>query len=420
MAKMENNEIKNSKLIPRLRFPGFEGGWEEKALDETGFLTAGGTPSTLNEDYWGGNINWLQSGAVQNCIINEQAVIKKITKLGLQHSAAHLIRPDSVLIAITGATCANVGYLTFESAANQSVVSIETDDDYNAMFLYYKLLMERTNILSYKGGSAQSGVTLKALKGLSILIPSSLSEQQKIAKCLFSMDDLIFEQGRKVDALKEKKKGLMQQLFPQPGETTPRLRFPGFEGEWKAKKLGEMITEVKDTTTGSINIPLYSLTIEEGVTEKTDRYERGFLVTKKENLFKIVSPNDFVSNPMNLRFGAIDYNKNDFCVCVSGYYDVFRFKEGGTTVFWSNYLKSDLMLHVYDVIAIGSLLEKRRVYFSTLQNLELLVPTLPEQQKIASCLSSLDDLIAAESAKVEALKDHKKGLMQQLFPQPTK
>ena len=104
MAKMENNEIKNSKLIPRLRFPGFEGEWEEKALNETGFLTAGGTPSTLNEDYWGGNINWLQSGAVQNCIINEQAVIKKITKLGLQHSAAHLIRPDSVLIAITGAT----------------------------------------------------------------------------------------------------------------------------------------------------------------------------------------------------------------------------------------------------------------------------------------------------------------------------
>lgn len=199
---------------------------------------------------------------------------------------------------------------------------------------------------------------------------------------------------------------------------TPALRFPEFrnDGEWEEKKLGELIEEVKETVNNHITIPLYSLTIEDGITSKTERYERGFLVTKKDNAFKVVFPNDFVSNPMNLRFGAVGYNQNPFKVCVSGYYDVFRFKETGVTVFWNNYLKSELLLHKYDEIAIGSLLEKRRVYFSNLQNLRLLVPSLPEQRKIADYLSSMDELISSTNSKLEQLKKHKKALMQKLFP----
>lgn len=399
MAKMENDEMKNGKLIPRLRFPGFEGKWEEKKLGEVATFKRGMTITA--KDTKNGDVPVIAGGQTPSCYHN-------------------VSNREGETIAISGSG-AYAGFVSFWNTPVflSDSFSVETEIDIDKKYAFYYLKHKQQDLFFMQKGAGVPHVHGTDVGNLIIPLPS-LPEQQKIASCLSELDNLIAAQGQKVDALKEKKKGLMQQLFPQPGETTPRMRFSGFEEEWKAKKLGEMITEVKDTTTGSINIPLYSLTIEEGVTVKTDRYERGFLVTKKENLFKIVSPNDFVSNPMNLRFGAIDYNKNDFCVCVSGYYDVFRFKEGGTTVFWSNYLKSDLMLHVYDVIAIGSLLEKRRVYFSTLQNLELLVPTLPEQQKIASCLSSLDDLIAAESAKVEALKDHKKGLMQQLFPQPAK
>ena len=178
-------------LTSKKRLKGFTEEWKEKSLEEMGFLTAGGTPSTMNPEYWGGDINWLQSGAVQNCLIMPDAVEKKITEAGLQNSSAYLIRSNSVLIAITGATCANVGYLTFESAANQSVVSVEPYEDYDAMFLYQKLLTEKNTILSNKGGSAQSGVTLKALKQLTILVPPSIQEQRAIADLLTAMDDEI-------------------------------------------------------------------------------------------------------------------------------------------------------------------------------------------------------------------------------------
>lgn len=200
-------------LTGKKRLAGFTGEWEERRLDEIGFLTAGGTPSTMEPSYWGGDINWLQSGAVQNCIITPDAVIKTITKAGLQNSAAYLIKPDSVLIAITGATCANVGYLTFESAANQSVVSIEPNEENCAMFLFQKLLTERTNILSNKGGSAQSGVTLKALKQLTIVVPPTIAEQSAIATVLSRMDTEIAALEQKRDKYIAIKSGMMQNLL---------------------------------------------------------------------------------------------------------------------------------------------------------------------------------------------------------------
>ena len=167
-------------LTSKVRLKGFNEPWVEMELGELGIMKSGGTPSTNTPEYWGGNINWLQSGAVQNCVIYQEAVNLKITELGLSKSAAYLISKDSVLIAITGATCANIGYLTFESAANQSVVSIEPYKDTDAKFLYQKLLTERDKILSNRGGSAQGGVTLNQLKKLVITIPNNLEEQKSI------------------------------------------------------------------------------------------------------------------------------------------------------------------------------------------------------------------------------------------------
>lgn len=156
-------------MEPKIKIKGFDGEWSSKSLYDLGFMTAGGTPSTFIKEYWNGNINWLQSGAIQNNVIDEKAVVKKITEEGLSHSSAYLTKPDSVLIAITGATCANVAYLPFQSSANQSVVSVEINEECDSMFLFQYLLTKRGNILSYKGGSAQSGVSLGNLKKLKFL-----------------------------------------------------------------------------------------------------------------------------------------------------------------------------------------------------------------------------------------------------------
>lgn len=196
----------------------------------------------------------------------------------------------------------------------------------------------------------------------------------------------------------------------------PPLRFPEFrdtEG-WEVRELSEFITERSESP--NKKIPLYSLTIEEGVVPKTERYERSFLVKDEEEAYKMIYPNDFAFNPMNLRFGAIARYSGNENVALSKYYNIFHCDNSVDARFCEMYFKSYGMLTHYNDIATGTLIEKRRVHFSNFLQLKINFPKLSEQQKIASCLASLDDLITAESQKLDALKAHKKGLMQQLFP----
>lgn len=197
----------------------------------------------------------------------------------------------------------------------------------------------------------------------------------------------------------------------------PEIRFEGFTEAWEQRKLGESILEYTERTSDFIQYPLYSLTIESGVTEKTERYERSFLVTKDEDLFKIVPPKCFVTNPMNLRFGAIGYNKNPYRVSVSGYYDVFSIDDGECSDFWQAYLKTQIALRKYDDMATGSLIEKRRVYLSELKNIFFLEPTeLGEKKRIGTFFRHLDNLITLHQRKYEKLLDLKESMLYKLFP----
>ncbi len=200
-------------LNGKTRLHGFSGEWVDIQLSQIGDMFAGGTPSTFNKEYWDGDICWLHSGAVQNCFVYPSNVQRKITSLGLQHSAARLIKADSVIVAITGATCANIGYLTFVSAANQSVVAIEPTAAYDSKFLYYKLLKSREQILSHKGGSAQSGVSLRSLSSVRIFIPADKKEQKAISDILLSIDAEIISLESKRDKNALIKQGMMQELL---------------------------------------------------------------------------------------------------------------------------------------------------------------------------------------------------------------
>jgi type I restriction enzyme S subunit len=200
-------------LTGQTRLPGFHGEWEVKQLDELGSCFAGGTPSTTRPDYWGGDVLWLPSGRVQNNILGEPSDSEvRITRRGLAESAAKRIKPHSVLVAITGATCANVALLQFEAAANQSVVAVEPFDGANASFLFYSLLMERAQILSRQSGSAQGGINLKAVKAITIRYPSP-REQTAIAGVLSDMDAELSALEARRDKTRALKQGMMQELL---------------------------------------------------------------------------------------------------------------------------------------------------------------------------------------------------------------
>ena len=169
---------------------------------------------------------------------------------------------------------------------------------------------------------------------------------------------------------------------------------------WEQRKLGEVIQERNIRTSDFDKFPIFSLTIESGVTPKTERYERSSLVTKTEDLFKVVKPNEFVTNPMNLRFGALGYNTQKYDISVSGYYDVFSIDGNNCSGFWNAYFKTQQVMNIFDNVATGSLVEKKRVKYSTLKQIYVSVPSaIEEKNKISKFMSFTDHLITLHQSK---------------------
>lgn len=240
-----------------------------------------------------------------------------------------------------------------------------------------------------------------------------LPEQQKIAECLDSVDALIAAQGRKVEAMRAHKKGLMQQLFPQEGETQPRLRFPEFAGagDWKEVPLAKFIEEFRDKSTVQDEYEVMT-SARSGLVRQRDYYDND-RITERNNIgFNVIPP-----NYMTYRSRSDDqkfyFNENNLGIIgiVSVYYPVFRILRGSNKFFVKLFSAFSRLIGKYSVGTSQTVLS-----INQLKKIRLPVPVEAEQRRIADCLTSLDDLIAAESRKLDTLKTYKKGLMQQLFP----
>lgn len=258
-----------------------------------------------------------------------------------------------------------------------------------------------------------------------ILLPKPTpKEQQKIASCLSSLDELVEAESQKLEALKAHKKGLMQQLFPQEGEKVPKLRFPEFKdsGEWVWDVLGECLLEPPKY---GINAPAVPYSEELPTYLRiTDISEDGhFLASKK------VSVNREITEENYLQEGDIVLARTGASVGKSYKY---RIKDGELVFAGflirvrpdTNKLNSELLFQYLStpqywkwVRFISARSGQPGINGTEYSLMPLsLPPSIDEQQKIANCLSSLDEQIAAQSKKIEALKAHKKGLMQRLFP----
>jgi len=249
-----------------------------------------------------------------------------------------------------------------------------------------------------KGGT-RTRLYFATLCSCSLPMPS-IPEQQKIADCLSSLDELIELQAKQLEALQAHKQGLMQQLFPREGETTPRLRFPEFRdaGPWEVKRLGELLDYerpdkyiVESDNYEPQGIPV--LTANKSFVLGYTSEQNGIYEDLPAIIFDdFTTDKKFVDFPFKVKSSAIKILKPKG-------ENVIRF------VFeLMNLIQFDPGQH-------------KRYYISEYQHISVLVPNTAEQQKIADCLSSLDELIELQAKQLEALKAHKKGLMQQLFPQ---
>lgn len=242
----------------------------------------------------------------------------------------------------------------------------------------------------------------------------SLPEQQKIADCLDSADALIVAQGRKVEALKAHKKGLMQQLFPQEGETQPRLRFPEFQdsGDWVIKLGGELFANRKEK--GEAGLPIYSVTMNDGMVPRSS-FDRNFYDIENPLGNRKAHRGDIAYNMMRMWQGALGTAPED-CM-VSPAYVVLKPRSGACAEFFAYFFKLPQSLKLLTITSRGLTKDRLRLYFDDFANMPMRVPDKREQQRIADLLNSLENLITAEARKLDMLMSYKKGLMQRIFPQ---
>ena len=418
-------------LVPKLRFPEFRDGegWKSKTLGQMGTFIRGltYTPGDVADK----GLLVLRSGNIQD---GSLVFDKDLVFVEKGCAPDLLLRGGDVVICMSNGSKALVGK---SGEYRQDYSGEVTIGAFCSLFRpknpFSKIAFRSEQYSDFVADSIMGGninnLKNSTLEGFPFPVPPSAPEQQKIAECLSSVDELIAAQARKLDALKTHKKGLMQQLFPREGETQPRLRFPEFQnaGEWDVTTIGDLKPFVTSGSRGWA--PFYA--------------EKGELFVRITNLWRSsiyldLTDSKFVQLPPGANEGVrTQLKEHDVLISITADIGIIGYVD--ETVPSPAYINQHIALVRFDA---GQLCGKYIAYFfaseksqrlfgaSTdtgtkagmsligIQKIELMLPGLPEQQRIADCLTSLDDLIAAQTQKLEALKTHKKGLMQQLFPSP--
>ena len=417
-----------SHLVPKLRFPEFEDAepWERLTIDAVAELKNG---YAFKSDTYveTGDFHIVTIGNVQEGRLELEST-KSIATLPQDIQDHQILKPADILVSMTG----NVGRVCLVSAddllLNQRVGKLiprRIDRDF-----FFQLLNReefRSAMQLAAAGGAQGNVSASGIKSFAFARPVDPTEQRSIADCLGSLDDLIAADGRKLEALRQHKQGLMQQLFPQPGETRPRLRFPEFEDapDWEEVTLGTLLDRPPDYGVNAAAVP-FSESLPTYI-RITDINDDGQFASRARVSVDIdatdeqyLEDGDIVLARTGASVGkSYRYREEDGRLVYAGF--LIRVRPSPERLL-SQFLAAYLSTWSYwDWVRLTSERSGQPgVNATEYASIPLPLPpdrrTLAEQQKIADCLTSIDDQLNAQARKLDTLKQHKQGLQQQLFP----
>ncbi|MDE0509526.1 MAG: restriction endonuclease subunit S [Gammaproteobacteria bacterium] len=388
---------KPSQLIPQLRFPEFRkaGEWKIKPISKLAHITKG---VQLNRaTITGGEFPVWNGGVTPSGFHNEWNTEGKVITISEGGNSCGFVNRSSQRFWL-GGHCYALKNLSSE---------VEGD------FLFQSLKSNETKIMRLRVGSGLPNIQRHDIERFPVVFPHSV-EQQLIADCLGSLDDLITAEGRKLEALRQHKQGLMQQLFPQSGKTVPRLRFAEFRDlpEWDLRTLSsasDVNPRNEELPERFIYIDLESvknsvLTERKEISRDAAPSRAQRLLSHKDIIYQTVRP--YQRN--NLFFDA-----NDGCkyVASTGY---AQLRANESPEFLYQLLHTDSFVSSVLARCTGS--NYPAINPSALASIEVSLPRKVEQKRIANFLDSMDDLITAKTRMLELLRKHKKGLIQKLFP----
>ena len=400
-----------NQYTPELRFPEFHDEWQMKHLGEIAVFYKGKGISKSEASLQGKTpcVRYGELYTYYNEIITET---KSFTNI--QTDNLFLSKKNDIIIPSSGETKEDISTASCVMkngiALGGDINIIRTNND-GIFFAYYLNNAKKYDIAKIAQGISIIHLYNEQLKNLSVCFPT-LSEQRKIASCLSSLDDLIKSVGDKIELLKQHKKGLMQKLFPKKECNVPELRFKGFEGEWEEIKFGSILKENKNVSKVDNEDILLSSTIN-GIFLNSEvfSHQRGMNTIG----YRKIKLNMLILSAQNLHLGNANVNLKYEHGLISPAYKTYEIINTDP-IFFSHWIKRDSSKFFFFLATTeGASACRRNVVWDKLYNQLICIPTLAEQQKIASCLSSIDTAIEETEKKLQMLQQHKKGLMQKMF-----
>ncbi len=402
---------------PIIRFKGYQDDWEQRKLIEIALQTyGGGTPKTANEEFWKGNIPWIQSSDLLEERLFNVKPRKYISQEAISKSSTKLVPQNSIAI-VTRVGVGKLAFMPFSYATSQDFLSLselKIEPEF-AVYALYKMMRLVSNEVQ---GTSIKGITKDELLAKEILIPDC-KEQKKIGAYLHNLDDLITLHQRKCDETKKLKKYMLQKMFPQNGEKVPEIRFSGFTDDWEQRKLGEVA-------------PLRG-----GYAFKSSEYKKdGTPIVRISNILPDGSIGaDFACYDDMENDENISLRNGDALLAMSGattgkvsilkckntdkYYQNQRVGYFKRNIqynydFVSTIVRSDLFKEqLMSVLVAGA---QPNVSSKEIDSFEFVFPlNIEEQKKIGQYFANLDTLITLHQRELENLQNIKKFMLGKMF-----
>ena len=393
--------MEDKRKTPRLRFPGFTDEWEQRKFSD--FVQRESALQASSSEY---PCVEYEDVVAEEGRLNKDVRLKETQKTGIIFDGSQVLygklRP----------------YL--HNWLNPDFSGVAVGDWWvlrpvgvDKKFLYRLIQTEQFDeVANQSSGSKMPRADWILVSNTDFMIPSSIDEQRQIAETFDNIDNLITLHQRKLDAMKAYKAGMLQKLFPRDGETVPEIRFPGFTGDWEQRKLSDLIIEYRETVDSDCTLPILTSSKTEGVVLQEEHFGR-------KQLHDITGYNVLPRNYCTYRnrSDGVDFTFNINQCCDKGIISKFY------PVFYGNnsnvHFISMVLNHCEEVVreigftCVGT--GQKVLSFTDLLRMSIRIPALEEQDMISVYFSKLDNLITLHQRKLDAMKEYKKGLLQQMF-----
>ncbi len=380
---MQNVSSSNSQadIAPKLRFPEFSGNWQIKTLGDILSVKHG-------KDYKG------QSNQIGKYpVMGTGGIITYIDSFLCDWECVCIGRKGTINKPI---------YMSEPFWSVDTLFFTQPQKNENPKFQYY--LFETINWLSHNEASGVPSLSASVISNIKKAIPT-IQEQNKLATFFTIIDALINKQSNLVENLKLYKRGALSRLFDEeaPHSTS-----------WKKCKIGDYLIPRISKQIPTDEAPLMAFTAEGGVEPKGDRYDRSFLVKDENKQYKRTEFNDFIYSSNNLDVGSIGLNKYGTAV-ISDVYEIFEISKQANPSFISEAIKQPQTIYKILKYRQGVTYGQYRIYAEDFQSVDILLPSLEEQNRIAFLIDRIDRYISTENLVFENLNMLKKSLLQKMF-----